>query len=295
MKKYLTILALSLAILMSCDKDNKKDNSAEELKKSIKGIECVLIKSGTFWMGVSDSYAEEYMGFNDAVPLHEVKLTKDFYLGKYEVTNAQFCKFLNDTNVEHYDEYGCGAITIGDLGPIKLISDEGNISYKDGKWVVNEGFDNYPVVCVSWYGANEFCRWAGGKLPTEAQWEYACRAGTSTTFFFGEESGDLGKYAWYDNNSNGKLQEVGKKNANPWGLYDIYGNVNEWCSDYYYQEYYVDCPAEDPERGPHQGYHIFRGGSYKSLVNNFTAFRNYDYTENSFDAYGFRFCYTIDK
>ena len=113
---------------------------------------------------------------------------------------------------------------------------------ESSKWEPVPGYENYPAVYVTWYGADEYAHWVGGSLPTEAQWEYACRAGSETDYFFEGESGaKLGDYAWYGSSGgvtlpsgpNGKrrTQEVGTKQPNPWGLYDMYGNVWEWCLD----------------------------------------------------------------
>ena len=94
------------------------------------------------------------------------------------------------------------------------------------------------MVCVSWNDANAFCDWLSEKegkkytLPTEAQWEYACRAGSSTKFFFGDDDRELGQYAWYNANSKGKPHPVGQKKPNAWGLYDLEGNVSEWTADW---------------------------------------------------------------
>ena len=101
------------------------------------------------------------------------------------------------------------------------------------------GKDGFPAIAMTQHGANKFCQWLSAKtghfyrLPTEAEWEYAARAGTTTTYFWGNDGSKLGQYAWYADNSDFKYQKVGKKKPNPWGLYDIYGNVTEWVLDQY--------------------------------------------------------------
>jgi formylglycine-generating enzyme required for sulfatase activity len=175
---------------------------------------------------------------------------------------------------------------------------------------------NNPVEQVRWSDAVKFCNkrseleglrpcydlkaWKcdfnadGYRLPTEAEWEYACRAGTSTAFFFGDDSAKLGDYAWFDKNSGGRPRPVGQKQANAWGLYDISGDVWEWCNDFYKVDYYKESPPTDP-KGPDEGQtKVVRGGAWR-----FSAERcrsGYRYNENpgyadvcfGYDIYGFR-------
>jgi formylglycine-generating enzyme required for sulfatase activity len=116
-----------------------------------------------------------------------------------------------------------------------------------------EQTDNHPVVWVSWQNAVDFCNWLREKegknyrLPTEAEWEYSCRAGKSgTRYCYGDDEDQLENYAWYSRNSGGRTQPVGKKKPNDWGLYDMHGNVWEWCQDYFDTNYYQNSPVKDP-------------------------------------------------
>jgi formylglycine-generating enzyme required for sulfatase activity len=129
-----------------------------------------------------------------------------------------------------------------------------------------------PVVQVSWNDARKFCEWSGVSLPTEAQWEYACRAGTQSRFYFGDEDSKLGEYAWYYENSGGGVLKkrgthpVGQKKPNAWGLYDMHGNAWEWCHDRYGD--YPMTSVTDPARTTSGGNRVLRGGSWCNIPRN---------------------------
>jgi formylglycine-generating enzyme required for sulfatase activity len=132
------------------------------------------------------------------------------------------------------------------------------------------------------------------RLPTEAEWEYACRAGTKTVYYFGDDPAKLGEYAWFDKNSGGHPRPVGQKKPNPWGLYDICGNLWEWCNDFYKVDYYNESPATDP-KGPDAGQtKVVRGGMWRANADKCRS--AYRYNENpgyadvcfGYDIYGFR-------
>jgi formylglycine-generating enzyme required for sulfatase activity len=197
-------------------------------------MKLVLIPAGSFMMGSDD-------GDSDEKPVHKATITRPFYLGTHEVTVGQFRKFVSDAG------------------------------YKtEGDWR-NAGFaqtDDHPVVNVSWNDAVAFCEWLSRKegtqyrLPTEAQWEYACRAGSTGKFCYGNDENQLGEYAWYDKNSDSKAHPVGEKKPNAWGLYDMHGNVWEWCADWNDSGYYGKSPTDDPS-GPATGSsRVYRGGSW---------------------------------
>ncbi|MFM8188000.1 MAG: formylglycine-generating enzyme family protein, partial [Pirellula sp.] len=145
-----------------------------------------------------------------------------------------------------------------------------NPSYFQGEEIEGSS-SNHPVECVSWLDAVEFCKKLSDlpeekatgrvyRLPTEAEWEYACRAGSKSAYSFGESSKSLGDYAWFDENSNDQTQPVGEKKANAWGLYDMHGNVWEWCRDRYGD--YPEGAVSDPS-GPKEGSNrVIRGGSW---------------------------------
>ncbi|MCD8032846.1 MAG: fimbrillin family protein, partial [Alistipes sp.] len=203
--------------------DTNPQNTSEVTEMD---IETVFIRAGTFLMGSPETEPNR----NPNETQHRVTLTQDFYMSKYEITNAQYAAFLN-------------AVGVGQDGKWSDWSDDANktqvlirayqwgLKWDAGSWKPEDGYANHPVVYVTWYGAKAYADWIGGSLPTEAQWEYACRAGTTTAYSFGDSEGDLDTYAWYSSNSGNTTHEVGDKQPNPWGLYDMHGNVYEWCLD----------------------------------------------------------------
>ena len=217
------------------------------------GISLTLLPMGSFTMG-------DAAGSSDEKP-HRVTLTRPFYVGVYEVTNAQWKKVM-------------GSVPS---------------NWKD---------DDRPVEQVSLDDAVEFCRKlselpaerrAGRvyRLPTEAEWEYACRAGTTTKYSFGDDESLLGDYGWFDGNSGKQTHPVGLKKPNAWGLYDMHGNVWERCSDWYGD--YPDGAMTDP-KGPSSGsYRVYRGGSWDSSAGFCRSAFRYGYFPSShFSGLGFR-------
>ena len=209
----------------------------------------------------------------------------NFYMGKYEVTNAQFAEFLNSRNIGSDGKY----ITADYDSQVLIYTYSWGVIYSDNKWAPQSGYENYPVVYVTWYGANEYAKWIGGALPTEAQWEYACRAGSTTAYSFGDDSDSLGDYAWYTINSSSKTHPVGQKKPNAWGLYDMHGNVREWCADWYGS--YSTTAVTDPT-GPTSGsYRVLRGGSWSNGADYCrSAYRNSG-NPDGYRNFGFRVCF----
>jgi len=208
-----------------------------EVETNSIGMKLVYIPAGMFKMG---SPSDEKDRFRDEGPQYEVIISEGFWIGRTEVTQHQY-KLV--TNAQPWSRQ------------------------KD----VHKSPDN-PAVYVSWQNAVDFCKKLSqmeGKtyrLPTEAEWEYACRAGTTTEFSFGDSSSSLGDYAWFKDNAFQVGQEyahpVGQKKPNSWGLYDMHGNVRELCSDWYDEDYYFNSLSVDP-KGPSSGkYRCLRGGSW---------------------------------
>ena len=208
------------------------------------GSEMILVPAGTFKMGSND-------GQDDEKPLHDVRVDA-FYLGKYEVTKRQFSKFLQANPQWRKDRI--------------------DSKYHDGDYLKGWSGDkcpadkaDHPVARVSWFAAKAYCEWAGGRLPTEAEWEYACRAGSTTKYCFGDSNGQLGHYAWYRKNSGPGTRPVGQKKRNKWGIYDMHGNVWEWCSSKYQPYPYKADDGREDLNDPGSS-RVLRGGSWNSTV-----------------------------
>lgn len=256
------------------------------------GIEKVRIPAGTFLMGSTDG---DTQAEDREKPQHEVTLTRDFYMGKYEVTVAQYADFLNAVGVAKAEVNSRARHTVDGYGEqnLFLVNQWGwTPQWNDAtnRW---ESDGNTPMIYVTWFGAKAYADWVGGSLPTEAQWEYACRAGTTTAYSFGDDAAGLGDYAWYQGNSESIKgpSPVGTKKPNPWGLYDMHGNVLEWCSDWYGSDYYSDPSASgnDPT-GPASGSRrVMRGGDWSYDARSCrSAYRISNSPGNASSTVGFR-------
>jgi len=191
----------------STDNKNRGENSDTK----------IVIEGGSFMMG-SDK------GYEDEVPLHKVTLG-NYLLGKHEVTNKEFCKFLNEKG--NKVERGKKWINVTDA--------DCTIKEKNGKFYPKKDFEDKPVVKVNWHGANAYCKWIGGRLPTEAEWEYAARSGGKENYYL--------------------------KNPNELGIFGMLDDFYEWCADWYYNEYYKNSAKENPKGLPNGKEKVYRGGS----------------------------------
>jgi formylglycine-generating enzyme required for sulfatase activity len=238
-------------LIMDTDKSVRASFSltarASDLVTNSIGMNLVYVPAGSFMMGsrrsaaqLAEEYDEQQARFEDELPQHPVRLSTGFWMGQTEVSQGQY------TSVMNAQPWSGQAYVQVD--------------------------PNNPAVYVSWDDAQEFCRKLTQQegtrysLPTEAEWEYACRAGTTTRFSFSDSDLPLGDYAWFDGNTDAARQDyahlVGQKKPNPWGLYDLHGNVLEWCSDYYDEKYYANSPSVDPTGPPSGISHSVRGGAW---------------------------------
>ncbi len=227
-------------------------------------FEMVPIPPGEFMMGSAPSAPGHKP---DEAPPHRV-FVDAFWMGKHEVTWNEFELFM------YPEDERKRAVMLG--APDPYVDPVADAVSRPTKPYVEMSFgmgkDDYPAISMTQHAANKYCEWLSAKtghfyrLPTEAEWEYACRAGTTTAFFFGDDAANLGDYAWYARNSNWKYQKVGRKKPNPWGLHDIHGNVVEWTLDQYDPDYYKmfgGIIATNPWNKAVKPYpHAVRGGSW---------------------------------
>ena len=271
---------------------NGTGSDTKSLSITVRLVEMVSITAGTFTMGSPTSEAER----DTDETQHSVTLT-GFSIGKYQVTQEQYQAVMGAGEDRTTTTYGRG--------------------------------DNYPIYFVSWYDALAFCNrlsiaegltpvysisgktdpseWGnvptsndstwdavvmdksknGYRLPTEAEWEYACRAGTTTAYNTGDTLSD--NTGWYITNSGIKTHQVGLKTANAWGLYDMHGNVYEWCWDWYDSSYYSSSPANNPTGAATGSKRVIRGGSCGREGDRMrSAFRGTSYPSDRFQSLGFR-------
>lgn len=235
-------------------------------------VETVEIPAGTFQMGVA--LFTETGAQNDEQPVHKVTLSSGFKMSKYEITNEQFCFFLNAKEIGADGVYN---------GKTMVISSEGKASdwgvhYNGTEWQPAAGYEKFPVIYVTWYGATEFAAFAGGSLPTEAQWEYACRGDMENTMFGLGKGSTLNKnnanFNWFYEFEDGQMAMNGtpastgtvvvdSNKPNAFGLYNMHGNVREWCSDWYGN--YAANDVTDPVGAASGTYRVFRGGSWGDM------------------------------
>ena len=194
---------------------------------------------------------------NDEGPQHKIRIDP-FWMGKYEVTWNEYRLFMFASQ--------SGEMT----GADRVIDGVSRPTAPFVEMSFGMGTEGFPAISMTQHAANKFAQWMSAKtgqfyrLPTEAEWEYACRAGTTTAYSFGNDASKLGEFAWYNGNSDSKYQKVGTKKPNPWGLYDMHGNVMEWTLDQYQADIYSKPAVDNPWVASKTPYpHVARGGSWQ--------------------------------
>jgi formylglycine-generating enzyme required for sulfatase activity len=266
------------------------------------GMKLVWIPPGEFLMGERRSpkeMASRYGGrapwYRDNYPQRKIGISKGFWMGQCEVTQAQYRKFKENMDLGPYEgdslpaakirwdkaiEF-CNCLSVKEgLEPCIAVLDASSKGAVGVLETIMTLGDTPKKYVIDWDAV-------GYRLPTEAEWEYACRAATTTDFSFGDNMAVLGDYAWFAGNSDNKPHPVGTKKPNAFGLYDMHGNLQEWCSDWYWDEYYKEPPSTDPRGPEHSTYRrVVRGGCYESrplsCMSSFRAFNNP--TESSSDS-----------
>jgi formylglycine-generating enzyme required for sulfatase activity len=257
MKKIVTsFFFLTMVVSVQAQTDTSFTAYEQQLPGSAIKFNMVPIVAGSFLLGttVADRWKEE-----DETPQHKIQIDA-FWMGAYEVTFDEYNLFFSD--VDFSQNTVADAITRPSPPYIELTLGMG----KEG---------GFPANSMQQYGALMYCKWLYKKtgifyrLPTEAEWEYACRAGTVTTFPFGNDAATLKEYAWFSNNSEGRYHKVGLKKPNAWGLYDMLGNVAEWTLDQYKKDYYSSLTdgTANPVSVPQTKHpRSVKGGSYQDAA-----------------------------
>ena len=223
----------------------------------------IAVQGGVFKMGSNE---KERGRQKSEGPLREVKISP-FWIGKHEVTWNEYEKFMIDGGRRNKD--GTKQFPSPDDSDVDLIS---RPTKPYVEMTFGMGKDDYPAISMTQHAALQYCKWLSAqtghfyRLPTEAEWEYACRAGTETMYSFGNKENDLHKYGWFIDNSNFKYQKVGKKLPNPWGIHDMHGNVAEWTMDILSQKGYNPKQTLNPwARGNDLYPRAVRGGSWNDF------------------------------
>jgi formylglycine-generating enzyme required for sulfatase activity len=246
----------------------------------------VTVEGGSFNMGCTSPNQNECD--YDEFPVREVTVNS-FQISKYEITNKQYAEFLNQV----------GASSDGSLSGVQYIfigNEMCRIKYSGNSFVAESGADDLPVMAVTWQGALAFCEYAGGRLPTEAEWEFAARGGNQSHNYDYSGGNVINDVAWNANNSYALPQKVGTRQANELGIYDMSGNAMEWCSDWYKWNYYSQGENNNPI-GPATGDEkVVRGGSvFNGADDCRVSDRYWHEPQNVLNAVGFRVAKDVSK
>ena len=292
-KQYSQLLSCVQRYLELKANDPEAQNLQRKIEKltttmSIKGMKLRRIPSGRFYMGSHDS--DEYLRGNEH-PQHKVILSGNLFIGVYPVTQKQFVELM---------EYNPSVVTDNEECPVEGVSWYSAVEFCNKMSEVESLPPYYEIKAVRRRTNNsiESARVTilggeGYRLPTEAEWEYACRAGSITPWYFGDQVLNVGLYAWFYDNAIQETHPVGQRKPNPWGLYDMHGNVMEWCYDWYSDIYYQQCNEEEINpMGPNTGAaKVLRGGAWQfGAEATRCAYRNSSVPDTVAGVIGFRVC-----
>ncbi|MEP3477680.1 MAG: formylglycine-generating enzyme family protein [Fuerstiella sp.] len=252
---------LSLADAVASTTDEMKAY-AEVIEHTDVKIELVPVPGGEFLMGSPDNEKNRQ---SDEGPIRKVKVDP-FWMGKHEITWSQYEIWGENIDIARRKIF---RTPVSPRDPIADAVTRPTPPYTDMSFGM--GKNSHPAICMTQHAARKYCKWLSAKtgryyrLPTEAEWEYACRAGTNTKYSFGNDPSALNEYAWYAGNTDDKYMPVGQKKANPWGLFDMHGNVSEWTLDQHSPEGYLSSEGvvKNPLRIPTTLYpRVVRGGGW---------------------------------
>jgi|TARA_B110000116_G_scaffold270338_1_gene288139 formylglycine-generating enzyme required for sulfatase activity len=244
-------------------KESEMKSYSSTIPQSGKGYHMIAVPSGSFFMGSSEkeSHHKPHEG-----PVRNVQINA-FWIGKYEVSWNEYEKFMMDGGRRKKD--GSKQFPSPNEPDIDLIS---RPTKPYVEMTFGMGKDGYPAISMTQHAALQYCKWLSSqtghfyRLPTEAEWEYACRAGTKTAYSFGDSEKDLNDYGWFIDNSDFKYQKIGKKKPNPWGIHDMHGNVAEWTMDIFSKKGYDPKSLDNPwVRGRTLYPRVARGGSWNDF------------------------------
>ena len=261
LKKPFLLVLISLLFTSLNAQQKSFKNYQQALNGTELSIEMLPIKGGKFQMGSATS---EKGRLNDEGPIHEIEIAS-FYMAKYEISWELYQLFMDrEIDINKTTSKG-NEVSIDIDGVSGATTPYVEMSF-------GMGTTGYPAICMTQLAASKFCEWLSAltgnyyRLPTEAEWEYACRAGNEAKYSFGNDISKLDEYAWSASNSNGKYQKIGTKKPNQWGLHDMHGNVAEWTLDQYLPQAYVKqkgAKAKNPFQFPLKKYpRTVRGGSW---------------------------------
>ncbi|MGL6225732.1 MAG: SUMF1/EgtB/PvdO family nonheme iron enzyme [Thermoguttaceae bacterium] len=289
-KKYNTLLSCVHRYLELKANDPEAKNLQQKIEKlttitTSGGMKLRRIPPGRFYMGSHES--DEFIRNNER-PQHRVSLSHSFFMGVYPVTQGEFLRLMGFNPSLATEDMRCPVDNVSWYTALefcnKMCDEEGLPRYYELTNIKRRSTHNIEYADVRILGGEGF------RLPTEAEWEYTCRSGSITPWFHGDLLLDVGQYAWYYDNAQMETHAVGGKKPNAWGLYDMHGNVLEWCYDWYNEFYYQQCPEEENPIGPETGTaKSLRGGAWQfGAEATRSAYRNSCSPETSSSVIGFR-------